>query len=239
MKLARKTAALGGAVALVICAAATQAQELLTNANLDATAIGPQVLATPTSWQVSANTTLLGPFNDGASSESFCNVADAGGKGLFFKPFAGNATRGPITVDFFQDVPGTPGLQYVMTGWAGAGPGYIGLTDPTVDSEFRLTFLNGSSIPIGGSVLDLQAAGLGNPPGGPFGFGYKQFNLTATAPAGTAFVRVHARMANAFPNPLGGDQAFVVDAFSLQVPEPGSIALIGLGGGMLMLRRRG
>lgn len=234
-------ALLGGLLALALCVGSAQAQELLTNNLLDATSVSTQVLATPTSWTATANKTISGPFNDGMSSEGFANVLGPGGMGLFFKPFQGNlATGDKISASLTQSVPGTPGQFYKLTGWAGAGAGYIGLVDPTVHSEFHMDFLNSSSTKIGGTTLDLRAAGLGvgapTPPAS--GFGYHNFSLTGTAPAGTAFVQVGAFMTDAYGNPAGGDQAFVVDAFSLTIPEPGSIGLASLAGLALLARRR-
>jgi hypothetical protein len=172
------------------------------------------------------------------SSEGFANVLAPGGLGLFFKPFQG-ATTNKITASLYQDNPATPGTLYTLTGWAGAGTSYIGLTDATVKSEFHLQFLDGASVVIGNTTLDLVAAGLGTgaptPPAG--GFGYHPFTLSATAPAGTVSVRALATMIDAYNNPLGGDQAFVVDAFSL-VPEPSIITLAGLGTLALIFRRR-
>jgi hypothetical protein len=197
----------------------------LSNGLLDATSISSQVSATPTGWIVNASRAISGPFNDGASSEGFANFADPGGQGLFFKPFQGNPANGNITVHLFQDNPGTPGMQYTLTGFAGAEANYSGLipASPT-RSELAVEFLNAGSLVIGGSVLDLQAAGLGTPNGNPFG--YAQYTVMATAPAGTASVRARASTINGFNNPLGGGQAFVVDAFELTaIPEPSTIAL--------------
>jgi hypothetical protein len=232
------TAAFGGALALFLCVSVAQAQpELLLNADLDLTSVSSQVLATPDNWTVIASRAISGPFNDGASSEGFANVIAAGGQGLFFKPFQGNATDGDLTVIMTQTVPGTAGQTYFFRGWAGAGAGYIGLTDPTVDSLFQMEFLDAGSSPIGGATLDLTAAGL-RTAGLPNPFGYLLYGLSATAPAGTSFVRVSAQMIDAYSNPAGGDQAFVVDGFSLKVPEPGSLSLLSLGGLALVARRR-
>src|SRR5262249_24587882 len=133
-----------------------------------------------------------------------------------------------------------PGLSYTLTGWAGAEANYIGLSDPTVKSEFHLQFLNGAAVVIGNTTLDLVAAGLGTgaptPPAG--GFSYHPFSLSGIAPPGTVSVRALATMIDAYNNPLGGGQAFVVDYFTL-VPEPSVISLAVLGmAGVLVFRRR-
>jgi hypothetical protein len=48
-------------------------------------------------------------------------------------------------------------------------------------------------------------------------------------------------MLNAYGNPAGGDQAFVVDSFELvrTIPEPASLVLVGLSVvGLIGIRRR-
>jgi hypothetical protein len=187
---------------------------------------------------VAASKAVSGTFNDGASSEAFANFADPGGMGLFFKPFQGNSAD-LLTVHFFQDNPGTPGLLYSLTGYAGAEPNYSGLIPgSTTRSEFALEFLNAGSSVIGGSVLDLRAAGLGNSNGNPFG--YAQYTVRATAPAGTVSVRARTSMIDGFNNAALSQQAFVVDAFDLSaVPEPATFMLVGLSLiGLVGIRRR-
>jgi hypothetical protein len=219
---------------------ASVANAALFNGTLDATSVSGQVLATPTGWIASANKSVSGPFSDGLSSETFANVLDPGGFGVFFKPFQGSTTD-KITASLYQDNPATPGLTYTLTGWAGAGANYIGLTDPTVGSQFHLQFLNSANTVIGDTTLNLVVNGqhvLGSP-NGSNPFGYFNYTLSATAPAGTVNVRALATMVNAYANPLGGDQAFVVDAFTLTVPEPSAISLAALGlGALLAFRRR-
>jgi hypothetical protein len=220
-----------------LASAAILANAALSNGNLDNIAVGPQTLATPVGWGINSFEPT-GPFSDGASSETFANVLDPGGYGLFFKPFQG-ATTNKITVDLYQNNPGSAGVNYTLTGWAGAGANYIGLTDSTVGSLFYISFLGSSSNVLGGATLNLMTSGLGSgaPTSPATGFGYHPFSLSAVAPAGTVTVQVGAEMINAYNNPLGGDQAFVVDAFTL-VPEPSVLALGALGLGMVIRRRR-
>lgn len=155
-----------------------------------------------------------------------CN---GGGCGLFFKTFTGNATDGDVTVNFYQDNPGTAGMKYILTAWAVAESGYVGIdpTNTTTKSELAVEFLDAGSSVIGGSVLDLKAAGLGTT-GLPNPFGYAEYMVMDVAPAGTAFVRARASMIDSFSNPAGGGQAFVMDQFTLTcVPEPASLVLVG------------
>ena len=219
------------------------AQNLLSNGNLDSVAVSTQTLATPTGWTAAASIAST-PFADAMSSEDFgggANVLDPGGKGLFFKPFQGSAANGgPITASLSQTHTAFAGQTFTMTGWAGAGTGYIGLTDPTVKSEFHLIFLNSSSVVLADNTLNLVTAGLGvgSPTSPATAFAYHPFSITATAPANTHTVEVEALMGNAYPNPAGGDQAFLVDAFSLTVPEPASLSMLALGALGLVSRRR-
>lgn len=231
--LVRNAAAVG---VLFAMGAVAQAQNLLTNGTLDATSVTTMANPSPTSWDAFSSRNFV-PFNDGLSSEPWCNVADPGGFGTFFKPFQGNpATVGKIFASLSQSVPGAPGLPYTMTGFAGAEANYIGLSDPTVQSQFKLEFLAANNAVISGVTLDLVPAGLGVPNGQPFQ--YKQFSLNGVSPANTAFVRVSAIMGDAYGNPLGGGQAYVVDNFSLTVPEPTSLAFLGLAGVMCVRRRK-
>jgi len=243
------------ALALVAYGATSaSAVNLLANPDMDHTAVSTQIGATPVSWVAASSKSATGVFNDGLSSEAFANVlqptGDCGGQGcgIFFKPFQGNLANPnavpPVAANLVsssisQAVPGTAGAKYALTGWAGAESNYVGLTDPTVKSQFVLQFLNSSSTVIGSSTIDLVPLGLGVPNGNPFQ--YKQFTVTGTAPAGTTSVNAIAQMLNAYGNPLGGGQAYVVDSFDLErVPEPATVVLGMLGalGVCGLVRRR-
>jgi len=228
----------------------------LNNGNLDrthATEIVPGFfLPKPDIWVYQGTRSITGPYNDGLSSEAWAGPAptpvttdgllngpppdgyDGPDGGVFFKAFSGNATDGSATIDLYQDNPATPGSLYTLTGWAGAEANYMATA-----SVFALDFLDAGGNPIaGGATLDLVAAGLFTANGQPFN--YKQYTLSALAPAGAVSVRARVSMIDGLANPLGGGQAFVVDDFELSaVPEPSAVALAGLGlFGLLASRRR-
>jgi hypothetical protein len=140
-----------------------------------------------------------------------------------------------------QTVPGTPGLEYTMTGWAlfedyfpggrtnlnaevggvpTGAPFEDGPLSPT-DSYFGLDFLDAGGNVLAGSVeIELKAAGQ------PSNTVWTQHTLIGTAPVGTVNVRVRATMTDGVYNPLPSPQvyqmSFLVDAFSLTAGPPGS-----------------
>jgi hypothetical protein len=249
------------AVALVACvtSAANAAVDILVNGNLDLTyaqEINPPApgffLPKPLGWVNEGSRAITGPYEDEMSSEPWAGPAPTpvttdgnanpphpeGGGGpdcaVFFKPFSGNATDGPATGHLYQDNPGTPGMKYILMGWAGAEANAL-----MADAVFALEFLDGGGveIPLSGAELSLLPT-LYVDNGEPFD--YKKYTVEAIAPAGTAFVRARASMIGAMGNPAGGGQAFVVDDFTLMcVPEPASVALglIGVMGLLGLVRR--
>jgi hypothetical protein len=228
------------------------------NGNLDrtqATEIVPGFfLPKPQVWQNVGVRAITGPYEDEMSSEPWAGPAPTpvttdgnlnpphpdgcGGPdcAVFFKAFSGNATDGAATGHLYQDHPGTPGLLYTFTGWAGAEPNFLG------GAQFAIEFLDAADAIIGSSTLDLLAAGLLVDNGEPFD--YKEYTVSGVAPAGTTTVRARASMIDGMANPAGGGQAFVVDDFTLAatdrtVPEPATIALVVLGiAGLARIRRR-
>jgi hypothetical protein len=168
----------------------------------------------------------------------------------WFQPYNGTeAGQEDNFAHLTQTVPGTPGVQYTMKGWAlfedffpggvtnlnaeNAGvptgaPFDDGPLSPT-DTFFGLDFLDSNGEVLAGSVqVELKANGQ------PSNTTWHQHTLVGTAPAGTTHVRVRATMLDGVYNPLPAPQvfqmSFFVDAFELTaapgaggggtVPEP-------------------
>lgn len=204
-------------------AAAAQAN-LLFNGNLDDISISSQNLATPTGWTVDASKSVSGAFFDGASSETFCNVADTGGYGLFFKPFAGDvASEDLLTVNFYQDNSATPNTKFTLSFYAAAEANYSGFfatNTPAPKTLAVIEFLDNNGTVLATNAFDLVAAGLPN--GGPGSMSsFLYTSPQVTAPAKTVTVRAGCTMENVYGT--SGAQNFFIDVMDLEsVAPPGS-----------------
>ncbi len=224
----RRTAplVLVAALGLLFSGAGTAKANILVNGNLDSIAVSSQNNPSPTGWTLEA--WQLGVFYpDGADSESWCNVADSGGYGLFFKPFQGTTIAGGmLSVYFFQDNSATAGTKFTLSGYAAGEANYCGFfptNSPAPATGFFIEFLN----PLGSSIVsnffDLVAAGM--PSGGPGSMSSFQYvTPEVTAPANTATIRAGVVMLNAYAtvNP----QSFFVDAFDLESTAPAGSPVI-------------
>jgi hypothetical protein len=212
-----------------LSAGAANAADLLTNGNLDAGVAG----SLP-GWTLDESKTFSGPTTDLVTSEGFIEIApitNGGGdadEGGFVKAFNGNSTTGDLaTLNMYQDVPGSAGMKYLLTGMIGAGINYSGLVANTATRtlltiEFDNNTNRGDGI-ISSVTTDVQAGGLASGPC--CAFGAQQFMAMGVAPAGTTSVRALFTAANMFST-LNPDQAAFIDDFSLvKVPEPASIVL--------------
>ncbi len=241
-------------VGLVACASGVaNAQNLLTNGNMNSRSISTQLLATPTGYVATSNHLNAALMSDGLSSEGFANLTaldpgagDCGttpGCGVFFKTFQGNPPGSTTEPDFqldaslHQDNPATAGLEYTLIGWIAAGPGYSGEDDSNgTVTEFGIEFLDAGGGVIGGDILSLNAADLQQDT--QFARDYARYRAMAIAPAGTVTVRSRMSLSNAWNVAGAGDAAVVTDLWALSVPEPTSLTLVGLSLVGLLGRRR-
>jgi hypothetical protein len=178
-----------------------------------------------------------------AEPSNFGHLLFEGDWQYWFQPYYGtDANQTDNFAHLMQTVPGTPGLEYTMTGWAlfedyfpggvnnlnaetspgvpSGAPFDDGPLSPT-DSFFGLDFLDASGNVLAGSVeVELKADGQ------PSNTVWTQHTLVGIAPPGTVTVRVRATMTDGVYNPLPSPQvyqmSFLVDAFSLTAGPPGS-----------------
>ena len=211
---------------------------LLANGNLDT--VGSPI----DGWSTIETKTFSGDTTDLISLEGFIAIGpdtSPGDLGGFVKAFNGNATTGDLaTLHLYQDVAGSSGQKYLLTGWIGAGVNYSGLLGGATQTQLAIDFDNDndpSNGVLGSAVTDVQAAGLAS--GGCCDFGAKQFMAMGTSPAGTTVVRARFSAIDMYST-VNPDQAAFIDDFSLTaVPEPATFALVGLALiGTLGIRRR-
>ena len=237
----KRTAMVLLATGLMVCASGlANAQNLLTNGNMNSRSLSTQLLATPTGFVATSNHLNANFQSDGLSSEGFANLTvfdpgpgDCGatpGCGVFYKTFQGQApSEGPFRLEasLHQDKPATPGLKYTLLGWIAAGTGYSGENDANgTITEFGIEFLDGGGGVIGGNILSLNAADLQTDT--PYSRDYRRYMAMGVAPAGAVSVRSRLSIANAWNVVGAGDAALVTDLWTLSVPEPTSMALVGL-----------
>lgn len=247
----RRQLILALAVQLAVSAGAAQAQNLLTNPSLEFPGItGGGDDSFPAGWEINESLPTLN--SESLAEPAFFGHRDYTGDGgngegrfwmYWFKPYIGTQQMQPDNfAHIFQDVAGTPGMRYTMTGYAAFEmfyPGAVdklnlntepatngapfddGLDSPT-DTYFALEFLNSTGDVLAGSVeIELKANGqTGGTMDNWTDADWRQHTLSAVAPAGTVEVRVRASMIDAvgnpsLPNPQVFNMSAFVDAFSL------------------------
>jgi len=249
--------------ALVFClAGSAPAANLLLNPSFADPAVGGNPAAPWVSLEGPA------PSTNTMSQASFgVNSNHDGTAGVFLQPWRGGSSgNAPLVfAHLTQTVAGTPGLTYIMTGWARFEVNYAGGAD-NLDSDgmhtgdnlsdmmgppsptrtyFALEFLDAGNSVLPGSVeIELRANGQ---PNDNFGTNttvadatWFQHTLMSVAPLGTVNVQVRASMIDGIKN-LDPSQSAFFDDFSLEaVPEPASavLGLIGVLGLVGLARRR-
>ncbi len=210
---------------LALGAGAAQAQELLTNVDLEVAA-GP-----PLDWSLSETVTgMPGTIVNSADQVGFANqpMSIAGEFGLWLRSFQGNIAglmNQKINAVLSQTAPGAAGETYTFTGWSKWEQNYSGgVTDldplspsgevpsPT-NTTMELAFLDNSNAVIDPPVtFDLRT---------PVAMGgqqndnmWRQHTLMGLAPAGTANVRVTATATDMVFN-VDPQQSAFYDNFSL------------------------
>ena len=127
----------------------------------------------------------------------------------------------------FQDVFFGPGLDGTMAWYSG----YHMLVGDAGGSEYRIEWRNSVA---GTEVSRTQLAA------SPAGTGYEEFIIADMIPAGADSARIVYAI-QSFGGALN-QQVYVDDLnFNIEgvtIPEPGTLAMFGLGGGLMLLRRR-
>jgi hypothetical protein len=237
-----------------------QAQNLLTNGSLNQ--LQPtDWLDIPAGWQVSTDpqsiNTPMFPVRFPGFSSTYSHRKQFGNSGTTnadpaLQGFVLNSTEGDfpgfpdvifVDADLMQTVPGTPGQEYTMSGWAYFEGGFAGGVDTIAtgtgttreglesltDVFFALEFLDVGNNVLPGSITnyELRANGqVNNPDLLEASRNWMQHRLNAVAPAGTVSVRVRASMVDGEFNIDMPHQAAWVDDFSLlAVPEPATWVL--------------
>jgi len=173
---------------------------------LGAVGANGQINPGPDGWVIDANKTISGTFADGADSETWCNVQQPGGWGVFFKPFQGSTNGGLndlLTVKFYQDTPSSPGTKCTLSGYAAGEANFSAFLPPPPGASqakalFVIEFLDGANPPnvLASNALNLVTAGLPN--GGPGSMALFTTLQSPPAPANTVAVRAGAFLIDAY-----------------------------------------
>jgi len=181
--------------------------QLLTNPNLE-----ELPLDFSSDWAVTEVAGGNVPGDPTISTEDFANRPGSGGAlGAWLRAFTGNALQ-PADATLSQTVVGVEGGEYTFSGWSKWEANYSG-GDPSFNTEtiMELAFLDAGGAEIGTpELLDLSTEQMNDGT-------WRESALSATAPAGTASVRITGAALGMENNPLGGQQSAFFDDFSLML----------------------
>ena len=186
-----------------------------------------------------------GAPGDGGAPPVYGQVGD-GQLGLAATPWIDNDNA---TEEFSQTVAGTVGLTYEFTIQTHVGANFLpfaggpvgGATGVAADSAFLfIRFLDsgGGTISSVDQVIDENNAIQGSlpPPGAENSADWQDWSLQGVAPAGTVEVQVGGGFVNG--RDAGGPEGAMRFDNAALVPEPGSLALLGVGTLLVAVRRR-
>ena len=202
------------AAAAFAAAPASQAQvNLLVNPGFEADVLAPETDTPGATGWTDFNNTAFTRFQSPRSGDNA------------FKVFGGGGA--------FQDFTAVPGVEYAGQVF-GLNPSFDALAGDAIGAV-NLEFRDATGALIGdiltNAFLDATTA-QGDSNGGEFPEVYIEGNVSGIAPVGTTTVRFALFSGN------GGGAAYFDDASLTVVPEPASLAILGLGGLALLTRRR-
>jgi hypothetical protein len=126
------------------------------------------------------------------------------GTGIWLRSYLGEVDPGDGTADaeIRQDVPGTEGVEYTMSAWFKKESNYTAAA-----TRIGIVFLDGAMTILDTSEVDVQVLHPGDG-------SWIEYPVIATAPAGTAVVRVFGEMVGGSNSSVNPQSAFF-DDFSL------------------------